>query len=471
MLYFSHRYAPLLQRLKPTPCGLRTALFTVAFLAVHFFYVGLACSEEQLIDIYDTSTLSTYYNANCAVRSNGTVWCWGENTLGQCGNKSSKRFFAPVIVSGVRNAISVSVAMEHACALTSKGAVYCWGANRFKQLGHSRIGVFQASRVRSISDARSIATGGRHSCAATKSGNVSCWGGGNALGIKGKSSASPVLVPGLTDAVRVVAGDGHTCALRKTGTVRCWGWNDRGQIGLAATKRWYAPNIDVNGLDHITDIRSGKRHNCARDVRGQLHCWGGDSGGGHSSPIKLREGNKLRAYATGYGLTAGILESGLFTLWNNFKSPAQGYFGIPNVASVTNGYQHSCFLQTDGAVLCWGGNFVGQVGGGTKNLQNPSQPTPVVKLADVVVRRDSFGSEFRDSWLKSQAPDQEFVSPPDQAITNSLPPSSASNIHLENFDASDGVDHRPLSNSEVTIGPDEEQPDIIPENPIENSEH
>lgn len=86
---------------------------------------------------------------SCAVLTNNTVNCWGENASGQLGNGTIAGFIPPgaggsvsstvfpVSVSGIGSATQVSAGQFHTCALLASGTVRCWGSNTFGQLGDS----------------------------------------------------------------------------------------------------------------------------------------------------------------------------------------------------------------------------------------------------------------------------------------------------------------------------------------------
>ncbi len=69
----------------------------------------------------------------CALRADSALFCWGGNSSGQLGNQDSGGFeLAPVQVSGIAGSISattVATGGNHSCALRSNGFVACWGQN------------------------------------------------------------------------------------------------------------------------------------------------------------------------------------------------------------------------------------------------------------------------------------------------------------------------------------------------------
>ncbi len=133
----------------------------------------------------------------CAVVSDGSIRCWGDNNDGELGNGTNSNSSVPVPVSNITNAIAVSagVAKEtEPCALLSDGTVQSWWGNAVP------------APVPGITDAVALGSGG---CgyALLGDGTIQSWGG-NSL---------PVAISGITDAV-AVAGN---CALLSGGVVQC----------------------------------------------------------------------------------------------------------------------------------------------------------------------------------------------------------------------------------------------------------
>lgn len=133
--------------------------------------------------------------SSCAVRSNGTAWCWGDASQGQLGNGQSgpgERQTSAVQVrrgSGDLTAVTqIATSSNHVCALRSNGSVYCWGSAAFGQVGDGTVGEGighvrdTAARVRRgsgfLDKVVAIATGYQHSCAVRRDGSVWCWGDG-----------------------------------------------------------------------------------------------------------------------------------------------------------------------------------------------------------------------------------------------------------------------------------------------------
>jgi alpha-tubulin suppressor-like RCC1 family protein len=187
-----------------------------------------------------------------------------------------------------------------------------------------------------------IAAGGSHSCALLNTGGITCWGSNDhgqvGDGTSGTTRPAPVAVSGLnSDVLQVSGGGGHTCALLSAGSVKCWGPSSFVGNGISGVDQ-LSP-VDVSGLSSgVTQIAGGDRHTCALLSTGGVKCWGandyGQIGDGTSGTTRLTPVDVS-------GLTSGV-------------------------AQITAGGNHTCALLSTGGVLCWGYNFDGQIGDGTK---------------------------------------------------------------------------------------------------------
>lgn len=84
--------------------------------------------------------LTSFSSHNCVRTSLGAIKCWGRNTGGQLGNGSTVDSSSPVDVVGLAsNTIALTVGENHSCAVTTNGTVKCWGNNQRGQIGSEKL--------------------------------------------------------------------------------------------------------------------------------------------------------------------------------------------------------------------------------------------------------------------------------------------------------------------------------------------
>src|ERR1019366_10106052 len=72
-----------------------------------------------------------------ALKSDGSVWAWGENTSGQIGDGGiTTNRYLPAQVPGLTGVVAVAGGGYHSLALKTDGSVWAWGGNSSGQLGY-----------------------------------------------------------------------------------------------------------------------------------------------------------------------------------------------------------------------------------------------------------------------------------------------------------------------------------------------
>ncbi len=232
-----------------------------------------------------THVPATGYGHTCALLTDATMRCWGENRQGQLGNGTTADpgTAHPVAVSGISGATAFTTGAYHTCARLGNGTLKCWGRNGDAQLGN---GTYTDSStpvpVSGITTAAMVSGGGAHTCAVLSDGTVWCWGD-NRYGQLGDGTTlgktTPVPVSGITGAVAVSAGWDHTCALLGDSSVQCWGENASGQLGDGTTTRRTTP-VPVSAVTGAVAVTAGWwHHSCALLGDGTVRCWGDNQWG------------------------------------------------------------------------------------------------------------------------------------------------------------------------------------------------
>lgn len=159
-----------------------------------------------------------------AVKSDGTVWAWGHNGSGQLGNGTKTDQLAPVQVTGISDAIAVSAHVGwwgiggHSLALRSDGTIWAWGNNNQGQLGDgTTTSSLTPVQVSGISDVVAIAAIGRpdfasQSMAVKSDGTVWTWGDGSHEDLSNAESTddlTPVQLSGISGATDIASSGNH----------------------------------------------------------------------------------------------------------------------------------------------------------------------------------------------------------------------------------------------------------------------
>ncbi len=328
----------------------------------------------------------------CALRCDGSVWCWGHDGTGQLGDgtRNSRSTPAPVRDLG-GPASALSAGFGHACAIV-RGAVLCWGENTYGTLGD---GTHREStrpvRVTGLPGAAvALAAGGGHTCAALEDGTVWCWGYNESGGLgdgTDRESAVPRAVVGLSEqVVEVVAGQFHTCARTRSGAVMCWGLNLWGAVGDGTNVDRHAP-VAVALPAPAVALATLTNHTCAALDDGAVWCWGlnryGAVGDGtresRALPVRVQSvGGRAVGVAAGDWHTCAVLEGGSVRCWGandhgqlgdgttTDRLRAGNVVGLDGAAAlVCAGQGSSCAALSDGRVRCWGANSEGELGDGS----------------------------------------------------------------------------------------------------------
>ena len=360
---------------------------------------GDDCTWDERACILHFTWLEPGGYHTCSIRSDGSAWCWGGNNNGQLGDGTTTRRLVPTAVSSMTSDVSALAAGElHTCALKTDGSVWCWGQNTYGQLGDgTTTWRFLPTAVDGLaSGVTALAAGEYHTCAVKTDGSAWCWGQ-NDHGQLGDGTTNEPLVPtavsSLTSGVTLMAaGSMHTCARKTDGSVWCWGENFHGQVGDNTTIDRLVPTA-VSGLGSgVSTLASGSEFNCVIKTDGSVWCWGrGDthqlgngSGADRLVPTAVTGlGASVSGVATGDAHACALKSDGSALCWGNnqygqigdgttdHRSTPTAVSGLASgVSQVAGGRWFTCARKTDGSAWCWGRNDNGVIGDGTTNSQS-----------------------------------------------------------------------------------------------------
>lgn len=354
----------------------------IRFSTIGGIVIVLGCDPEVTIephkptpDVARVVDISSAASRTCALRSDGTVVCWGKPFQGLtnlpldevtqisvgsdrlCAITKERRVVCiklpysdnepigePGLVSGLDEVTQVSVSGAHACALRATGELYCWGDNTFGQLGDGTYTTTNDPVLAKLDGVLSVSAGEFQTCVIAGNGGF-CWGRAldGQLGdgstnhevcngiVNETCSVTPVAIQGLSNPKHVAAGLNGACAVDETGRAFCWGWHSE-ITGSGASPI----AVEIPGIGEVNQVFAGYTRGCAYTSSGGARCWGDGSTG-----------------ALGDGTT------------NSPTAPVN--VQLDNILRITGGWYHGCALRFDGVVFCWGDNQFQQLGIGSSS--------------------------------------------------------------------------------------------------------
>ena len=333
------------------------------------------------------------------------LWAWGRNDPGQLGTNNVTKQSSPVqTVAGGTNWKLVAGGVYHTAAIKTDGTLWTWGRNSLGQLGTNNI-TNQSSPVQTIAGGtnwKTVACGGYHTAAIKTDGTLWTWGN-NFFAQLGTNNitdqSSPVqTVAGGTNWKLVAGGRYHTAAIKTDGTLWTWGVNFSGQLGNNNATTRSSPVQTVASGTNWKSVVCGADHTAAIKTDGTLWLWGRNSYGqlgtnnitDQSSPVQtVAGGTNWKLVAGGRYHTVAIKTDGTLWLWgrnifgqlgtNNItdqSSPVQAVAGGTNWKTVACGGYHTAAIKTDGTLWLWGRNSYGQLG--NNNIAHQSSPVQTV---------------------------------------------------------------------------------------------
>ena len=215
-----------------------------------------------------------------ALKSDGTVWAWGENGSGQVGIGSTVDQPVPVQVAEIDDIVAIDAAASSSFALREDGTLFAWGSNGSGRLGDGTSTSRQTPVPALLKRVVAVGAGDFHTNAITSDGQLWGWGS-NTFGSSGTGSSgfSPRLVQGITNAVAISGNGWNGASLLADGTVFTWGYNSDGQLGNGVTGGSSNTPVQVLGLSGIIGLDVGFQHMIVRRDDGTHLAWGENTAG------------------------------------------------------------------------------------------------------------------------------------------------------------------------------------------------
>lgn len=314
---------------------------------------GMAASAIKSADFRVTGSIFAGGMHGMGLKSDGTLWSWGEQNSGRLGNgeTSTANITTPQAVTktgavAFDNAIAAAGGLAFTLAVDATGKVWAFGDNADGQLGiNSTVDKSRGERV-----------------------------------IKADVSYPPANESDYLSGIAFVAAGLYHSLAAESGTGKVWGWGERahGRIGdgynstASSNRRWAVPvqtaeggNPQLTGAVQLAAAKptSYALRNPDAEGRCQVWAWGNNASG------ELCQ-NAMTPARTGYALKAKKSDGG----------------DLNDVIDIAAGYNHAAVIRKAGAgsqtAWCWGERLSGRLGnGGPTTTANIPYPVQVVKTA------------------------------------------------------------------------------------------
>ena len=236
----------------------------------------------QVFNLSGITAISSGLRHCLALKSDGTVWAWGDNEWGQLGDGTNTSRYEPVQLKGLYGVIAIAAGHYHSLALKSDGTIWAWGDNESGELG---------------------------------TGNT-------------ENSYSPIQVQVLSGMTAIAAGEAHSLALKSDGTVWSWGNNESGQAGDGTVN-----NKDNPGI--LTPIQVPFFVNGGVTAIAEGGMPGGE--GLPGGAVKYGAGYCLALVGNGYVCTWGALSSTHYPWEDSYNSGPLIIVGLSDIIAITGG--------------------------------------------------------------------------------------------------------------------------------------
>jgi len=244
---------------------------------------GNTINPEELIPGTKWKMVSASSEFTMAIRSDGSLWAWGiwgGNNFGQFGNGTvGEPSVVPVQIGTEYNWKSVSAGAYHTVALKENGSLWTWGDDTDGKLGiNSPTGSSNSSSIPiEIGSARNwilVSAGVGHTIALNEDGEIWTWGRDNWWNTRVPTRLSTPSVDWLT----VSAGSSYTMAISTDGSLWTWGENMDGQLGLGDTTNRSTPTR-IGQADDWAVVSASSGYTIAVKKNDTMFAWGYNNNG------------------------------------------------------------------------------------------------------------------------------------------------------------------------------------------------
>ena len=294
-----------------------------------------------------------------AINALGEMWAWGKNYYGQLGTNNTTYYSSPVQVGALTTwsgSKSISAGLQYIGIIKSDGTLWTWGNNSFGQIGNGTVGPNYSSpiQVGFLTDWSTIGNAVGATYVIKTDGTLWVCGEGSlgGLGLGNTTSySSPVQLGALTDWAQVKGGNRGCMAVKTDGTLWGWGRNANGEVGSGNTTVYSSP-VQIGALTDWLKVVNSYKSTLALKTDGTLWAWGkndtGQLGVGdttdRSSPVQIGALTTWTAKISNSSNSFSAIKAD--GTWWGWGSGNDGILGMGNSTNYSSPVQH-------GALTTW----------------------------------------------------------------------------------------------------------------------
>ena len=353
--------------------------------------------------------VATGYIHSLALKQDGTVWAWGDNSNGEIGNNvaNSAKITEPtrvekgeylqvvestsedgsiittttLIEKELKDIKDIAAGNNYNLILDNEGNVWSWGYNGYGQLGNETTeDKYIPTKIENLNNIKKVYISGNTSIALNNNGEVFVWGKNytkvptklecynKIVEVAGKImlaedgtvwtlSNNANRIAGLSNIVEIASGENYYYALDTKGNVWAWGYNGYGQLGQSNQQNVSEPvkvQIELKYEDENGDeITYQKPISDIVEIEA-----------GNNSVIMINKDSEI--YSCGYNADGQL---GLGEYSSAVVTPTKAV-EVKNIKNVSSNLYHTIASDKSGFVYTTGYNGYGELGDETLNNRN-----------------------------------------------------------------------------------------------------
>jgi alpha-tubulin suppressor-like RCC1 family protein len=334
------------------------------------------------LSLKNVKYLAAGKDRTCTITKSDELYCFGNGIHGLLGNEKQLSTF-PVHVldpnlDPITSSSSIAIGTDHACVIGNNSKLYCFGLNQYGQLGSRMIA------NTAISDVSSFDTQGDKTCAIySAEKKIACFGDKT-----NSFTQIDLKVQGNTvqGASGVSIGKNLICFINKDTKIECIDYDTTPSNHYTVMKSNDTPLTD------IWLIRSRNKLTCGLTrEKGELWCWGSWKNNNWRTAKRILASGKETQDFLQFSLSDQQIcavygtKGDIYCTGDNEKSrddtisPLLDAKGKPftGAYNVVSGRNHSCTLDFQNRIFCWGSNQFSQIGSKTESKSNYPIRVPI----------------------------------------------------------------------------------------------